>query len=213
MAVEQTLPTTLTAKIREDILKEKLSPGLKLTEKNLGNEYGVSRTPVREALRNLTAEGLVEWVPNRGVYVIGFSGGDVSDLFQLRKIHEVQAVRWAVERIYKEELDELEEIYEYMEFYTKREDTRKMQTLNTNFHRVIREASHNRILIDALSSYKDYWQHSAQIGSYKREHLPVIFEEHAAIFETFINRDPQAGGEMMELHITRAAERAVSEQR
>ncbi|MDR2156460.1 MAG: GntR family transcriptional regulator [Clostridiales Family XIII bacterium] len=209
MIGEQTLPTALTAKIREDILKENLPPGAKLIEKKLGEQYGVSRTPIREALRNLTAEGLVEWAPNRGVYVIGLSGGDVSDLFQLRKIHEVQATEWAVERIYKEELDALEESYEYMAFYTKREDTQKMRELNANFHRIIREASHNRLLADILSVYRDYWKHSALIVPYRREHLTAIFAEHTAVFEAFIDRDPRAGGAAMEQHIARSAKRAL----
>ncbi|MDR1028750.1 MAG: GntR family transcriptional regulator [Clostridiales Family XIII bacterium] len=208
MTVEQTLPTILTSKIRVDILKETLAPGSKLTEKKLCLLYDVSRTPVREALRSLTTEGLVEWAPNRGVYVIGFSGGDMSDLFQLRRVLEAQAARWAVERIYKDELEALEEIYEYMEFYTKREDTRKMEDLNADFHRIIHAASHNRMLIDTLALYRDYRKYSARVAPYRQEHLPAIFEEHAAVFEAFINRDPRTGAAAMELHIARAAKRA-----
>jgi DNA-binding GntR family transcriptional regulator len=169
----------------------------------------VSRTPIREALRNLAAEGLVEWIPNRGVYVIGFSGGDVSDLFHLRRSCEAQATRWAVERIYRDELDALEESYDFMVFYTKRGDTHKLRELNANFHRIIHEASHNRMLMSTLAAYRDYWKYSARITPYRRDHLPDIFEEHSAIFEAFINRDPEVGGEAMDTHIRRAWERAM----
>ncbi|MDR0356914.1 MAG: GntR family transcriptional regulator [Clostridiales Family XIII bacterium] len=213
MAVDRTLPATLTDKIREDILKENFAPGSKLTESALGSLYEVSRTPIREALRNLTVEGLVEWMPNRGVFVIGFSKGDVSDLFQLRKIHETQAVKWAIERIYRDELENLEQTYNYMEFYTERGDTRKMRTLNTDFHRIICEASHNRMIIDTLALYRNYCKHSVRIAPYRREHLPAILEEHASVFDAFINRDPCMGGKAMETHIARSAERAMPEKR
>ena len=105
-------------KLRADILAERLRPGEKLTEQRLCDMYKVSRTPVREALKQLAAEGLLETIPNRGAFVSGLSRGDMDDIFTLREIYELQAVRWAIARITEEGLAELDEILDFMEFYT-----------------------------------------------------------------------------------------------
>ena len=98
---------SLLAKLQRDILTGKYRPGQKLTEQNLCKEYGVSRTPIREALRQLETDGLVENILNRGSFVIGLSRQDFEDMFELRKAYEIQAVRWAIERITEEEMDRL----------------------------------------------------------------------------------------------------------
>lgn len=112
----QPLSSNLFSRLQTDILTGKIRSGEKLTEQKICEQYSVSRTPVREALRQLETDGLVESIPNRGAYVIGLSQQDIEDMYQLRKIYEIQAVRWAVERITDEELDQLEETFEFMEF-------------------------------------------------------------------------------------------------
>ena len=126
----QPLSTNLYTELQEDILTGKLRSGEKLTEQKICNEYKVSRTPVREALRQLETDGLIENIPNRGAFVIGFSKQDIEDMYELRKAYEIQAVRWAIERITDEERSELEETFEFMEFYTMKNDINKM--LNTS---------------------------------------------------------------------------------
>ena len=209
MAGGKSLTAELAGKIRKDILTETLPPGLKLTEQNICDQYGVSRTPVREALRNLETEGLVEIIPNRGAFVVGFSGADMADLFALRKIYEVQAVQWAILRISEAEMEDLEESYEFMEFYTRRSDTRRMKELNARFHRSIYEASHNRLLCGVLTSYQSYLRDSARTLPYREEQLEEIFREHTAIFEAFRSENPGAGGEAMARHIDNSALRAL----
>jgi DNA-binding GntR family transcriptional regulator len=209
MAAGKSLTAELAGKIRKDILTEALSPGVKLTEQNICDQYGVSRTPVREALRNLEAEGLIEIIPNRGAFVIGFSGEDMADLFALRKIYEVQAVQWAILRITETEMEDLEESYEFMDFYTKRGDTRRMKELNARFHRSIYEASHNRLLCSVLTSYQSYLRDSARTLPYREEQLDEIFREHTAIFEAFHREDPASGGQAMACHIENSAVRAL----
>ena len=98
------LSTSLLGKIQKDILTGKLRPGQKLTEQELCKAYGVSRTPVREALRQLETDGLVENILNRGAFVVGMTEQDYRDMFELRKAYEVQAVKWAIERISDSEM-------------------------------------------------------------------------------------------------------------
>jgi DNA-binding GntR family transcriptional regulator len=209
MATGTSLSVELAKKMREDILKEVFQTGFKLTEQDICAQYGVSRTPVREALHNLEAEGLVKLIPNRGAFVVGFSKQDMSDLFQLRKVYEVQAVKWAILRISDEEMENLEESYEFMEFYTKRGDTRRLKELNARFHRNIYEASHSRILIDVLTSYQSYLQNSAQTLPCKKEQLHEIFAEHTVIFQAFLHRDAGAGAGAMRRHIDNSSKRAL----
>ena len=142
----QPLSSSLFSRLQTDILTGKIRSGEKLTEQRICEQYSVSRTPVREALRQLEMDGLIESIPNRGAYVIGLSLQDIGDMYQLRKIYEIQAVRWAIERITEEELDQLEETFEFMEFYTMKSDKEKMLNINTHFHQLIYSASHNRML-------------------------------------------------------------------
>jgi DNA-binding GntR family transcriptional regulator len=209
MANKDALSGNLADRIREDILSEQIKPGAKLTEEELTASFGVSRTPVRDAIRRLAFESLVEVIPNRGAFVIGFSRGDVSDLYDLRRNAEEQAVSWAVQRFYKEELDKLEETYEQMEFYTKRSDLKKLRELNEAFHATIYEAAHNRILSRNLRTYNVYLTKSTHTKRFRREHIEDIFSEHEAIFEAFVNRAPDEAAEAMHTHIEKAKARAL----
>lgn len=201
------LYNSLLGKLQKDILTGKLKPGEKLTEQNLCKTYGVSRTPVREALRQLETDGLVENILNRGAFVIGMTDQDYEDMFELRKAYEIQAVKWAIERITEEEMDKLEETFEFMEFYTLRNDIEKMLTINNGFHQVIYEASHNRMLQKLLSSYQTFLKYKGMDSVYDDNYLSIVLEEHRAIFKAFKDKDVKAGALAMEVHINRAKER------
>lgn len=201
------LSTSLLGKLQKDILTGKLRPGQKLTEQELCQSYQVSRTPVREALRQLEMDGLVENIRNRGAFVIGMTDQDYEDMFELRKAYEVQAVQWAIERITEEELDRLEETFEFMEFYTLRNDIDKMLTINSGFHQIIYEASHNRMLKRLLSSYQTFLKYKGMESVYSDDYLTTVLEEHRAIFKAFKDKDVKAGTQAMEVHIDRAKER------
>ena len=99
------LSESLLGKLQRDILTGEFKPGKKLTEQELCSRYMVSRTPVREALKQLETDGLVENILNRGAFVVGMSDQDYEDMFELRKIYEIQAVKWAIERISEEEME------------------------------------------------------------------------------------------------------------
>ena len=102
------------SKIREDILSGKYKEHEELKEVAIGEEMGVSRTPVREAFRQLELEGLIQIIPNRGAYVTGISAKDVRDIYMIRSRLEGLCARWATANITKEQLDEMEEnVYLY----------------------------------------------------------------------------------------------------
>jgi DNA-binding GntR family transcriptional regulator len=96
-------------KIRNDILNGRYKEHEELKEIRIGKELGVSRTPVREALRQLELEGLVQIIPNRGAFVTGIQENDVRDIYAIRALLEGLCARWATERITPEQLEAMEE--------------------------------------------------------------------------------------------------------
>lgn len=197
------LPLTenLYTQIQMDIVKGVLPAGKKLTEQSLCEQYKVSRTPVREALRQLEIEGLVDNIPNRGSYVVGFTSQDIKDIYELRKTYEIQAVKWAIERISDEELEELGEIFEFMEFYTQKHDIDKMLNINSNFHQLIYTSSRNKMLRQVLSSFQMYIKYSRDISSYDKDYLDIVLEEHRAIYDAFLQKNEASAVNAMLLHM------------
>lgn len=204
------LSNSLFVQIQKDILSSKIKPGSKLTEQNLCKQYSVSRTPVREAFRQLESDGLIENIPNRGAFVIGLSRRDISDLFDLRKIFETQAVEWAILRMDEDEIDTLSENIEFMEFYTLKRDVEKVLHFNSLFHNIIYKGTKNRMLYQTLSSYQTYLKHSAPPKTFSDDYLGTILQEHKAIFEAFAQKNPAAGKQAMEYHMTQSKLRRIA---
>ena len=96
-------------RLREDILSGKYKEGDELKEVAIGEELGVSRTPVREAFRQLELEGLIQIIPNKGAYVTGITEKDVKDIYMIRSLLEGLCARWACEHITDEQMEEMEE--------------------------------------------------------------------------------------------------------
>lgn len=197
----QPLSAGLYTELQKDILSGALPDKSKLTEQAVCKRYNVSRTPVREALRQLEADGLIENIPNRGAYVTGLSKRDISDLFDLRALFEVQAVEWAIKRMRSEDIDSLAEVMEFMEFYTLKEDAAKVLSFNSRFHSLIYEGTGNRKLQRSLEVYQTYLKYSAPHRSYTESDLKTILEEHRAIYEAFESRNAAAGRKAMEYHM------------
>jgi len=195
------LAENLYTQIQMDIIKGILPADKKLTEQSLCEQYKVSRTPVREALRQLEIEGLVENIPNRGAFVVGFTQQDINDIFELRKTYEIQAVKWAIERINDDELDELGEIFEFMEFYTNKHDIDKMLNINSNFHQLIYTASKNKMLKHVLSSYQMYIKYSRNMTSYDNNYLETVLGEHRAIYNAFLKKNEDLAVKSMIIHM------------
>ncbi|QOX62373.1 GntR family transcriptional regulator [Anoxybacterium hadale] len=205
------LSTDLFSSLRKDILQGRLRQGEKLTEQQVCDEYKVSRTPVREAFKQLELEGFIETIPNRGAFVTGFTPQDIRDMYELRKSYEILAVRWAIERITKDEYEKLEEAFEFMEFYTQKKDVEKMLNINMNFHDLIYKASHNRMLYRILSSFQLYIKQSRPARCESSDtYLDEVLQEHRAIFESFQNEDPDAAEAAVARHLDNAKQRAKS---
>lgn len=206
----QPLSTSLFYDIQKDILSGEIKPDTKLTEQSLCKKYNVSRTPVREAFRQLESDGLIENIPNRGAFVIGLSKRDISDLFDLRCLFEVQAIEWAIKRMSDEEIDSLRETIEFMEFYTMKNDTEKVLQFNSSFHNTIYKGTKDRMLQKTLATYQTYLKHSAPPRTFSVDYLKTILEEHKTIFEAIDAKNVAAGRIAMQNHMTQSKLRRMS---
>lgn len=198
---EKSLGGQVFHKIREDILSGMYVQGEELKEATLGAKLGVSRTPVREALRQLELDGLVEIVPNRGARVTGITQKDVSDIYQMRYRLEGLAARWAAEHITKEDIAELEEVIFLSEFHLRDEDQEQMVRLDGRFHELIYHASASRMLEHVLTDFHHYVKTARYISVKSNHRAEVSVMEHKAILDAMKGRDANLAEKLANEHI------------
>lgn len=205
----RSLPETLYADLREDILSGRLENGSRITEQSICDRLNVSRTPVREALSRLEAEGLIRTEKNRGAFVCGFSETELTDLLELKKSAELIAISRAVENADKQDLAELDELFEFMEFYTDKNDISRMTTINSAFHKMIYHASHDRFLERQLDQYQLYIDELYLENYYAPGYLRNVLSEHRAIYDALKKRDAQAGAKAILAHLDATEKRLI----
>lgn len=203
------LSQDLFHKLQSEILKGNYKSGEKIPEQEICDAYGLSRTPVREAFRMLESAGLIETIPNRGAFVVGLSDRDLDDLFEMRKAHEILAIKWAIERADKKAREKIEEAYEFMEFYTMKKDREKVLNINRQFHSLIYKIAGNRMLENILSTYQLYLKEADKNNSYGKHYLNEVLEEHKKMYQAFMNKDPEEGARAVAEHLDNAKKRSL----
>ena len=138
--------------LRQAILKGELKPGERLMEIQLAEELGVSRTPVREAIRKLELEGYVIMMPRRGTYVANLSIRDINEVFEIRTSLESLSNGLAAERITNEELEQLQRLLVEIGNDIEKNDMEKIVEVDTKFHDLLYQASRNQRLIGIISN-------------------------------------------------------------
>ena len=206
----QLLSTNLYCELQADILSGVIADKSKLSEASVCKKYKVSRTPVREAFRQLETDGLIEYIPNRGAFVTGLSSRDISDLFDLRALFEVQAVEWAIKRMTTQEIESLRETLEFMEFYTLRMDIDNILMFNSQFHGILYAGTKDRTIQKTLSTYRTYLKHAVPVKDYSKDDLNNMLEEHKAIFKAVETKNPAAGRTAMDHHMVQSKARRSS---
>ncbi|SER51027.1 GntR family transcriptional regulator [Lachnobacterium bovis] len=188
-------------KIRKDILTGKYVRNEELKEKAIGDELGVSRTPVREAFRQLELEGLISIVPNKGACVIGLSEKDVHDIYEIRSLLEGLCAKWAAKNITDEQLQELEENVYLTEFYARKANQEQMVDLDNKFHEVLYDASGSSELRRVLIEYHLYVQEARSISLSNPERVPKFMNEHKAIVEALKEHDSRKAEKLAKVHM------------
>ncbi len=196
-------------KIREDILKGRYQQNEAMKELQISKELGVSRTPVREALRQLELEGLVTIIPNKGAVVSGINARDIGDIFAIRTVIEGLSAQWAAENISNEQLDELEEIVYLSEYHFKKGHIDQLYELDNKFHEMLYEASNSKILRHVLSDFHHYVQRVRKTSLSAPERAEKSIQEHKAILEALRNKDGDAAKSLTNVHVENTSRNVI----
>lgn len=192
------------------ILRGHLKPGERLVEEKLCGQLKVSRSPLREALRRLEAEGLVAILARQGAVVTELTRRDLTDLFAVREVLEGLASRLAAESITLEELSELGEICRAMGERIRANDMPAVAELNAAFHERVISASRNKWIKRLMTRLRDQIQRVYISSVQHPDRAPKSLMEHLEIQTALRNRDAAAAEKLTREHVQRAKEVAVS---
>ena len=196
-------------KLREDILSGKYEDHEELKEVAIGEELGVSRTPVREAFRQLELEGLIQIIPNKGAYVTGITEKDVKDIYIIRSMLEGLCARWATEHIRPEQLDEMEENVYLAEFHANKGHLEQLAALDNRFHDIMYEACNSKILEHQLKDLHQYVLRVRKKTLNNANRGPKSNAEHKKILEAIKAHDGELAEKLAHQHMINAYENMV----
>ena len=187
--------------LRNAILKGELKPGERLMEIQLAQKLGVSRTPVREALRKLELEGLVIMIPRRGAIVADITIQDLNDVLEVREALEELAVKKACDCATEEQLKALKQAANDFKRFAEGEDLLGCVGADMQFHEIIYAATNNKRLQQMLLNLRE------QMYRYRMEYMKdkrmykLLIDEHDAIRKAIKKKDKEKAGQVMRTHI------------
>ena len=194
--------------LADQIASGRLRPNERINQERVANELGVSRTPVREALRWLERDGLVRLVARRGAFVAAFAARDIDDIYELREVLEPRAVRRAAVRATRAEVAGLRRLMTAME-RAWRSDVNRAFALNRTFHERLCAPCENRLLLNLLAQVWSQ-QNAVRIFTLAKESDATLEErtnaEHRAIVDAYAARDGALAEELVRRHIVEAHE-------
>lgn len=197
--------------LRQAILTGEMKPGERLMEIHLANKLGVSRTPIREAIRKLELEGLVTMIPRRGAEVAEITEKSLKDVLEVRRTLDALSVELACDRINDEELEALRAACLKFEEATKTKDARVIAKADVSLHDIIVKATGNQRLIQLVNNL------SEQMYRYRFEYIKdesghaTLIEEHRIIYESIRKKDKETAANTAKLHIDNQ-EKAIMKQ-
>ena len=195
--------------LRQAILRGELKPGERLMEIHLANKLGVSRTPIREAIRKLELEGLVTMIPRRGAEVAQITEKSMNDVLEVRRAMDALCVELACDRITPEELQDLKKACDTFEAAVKTDDIKQIAQADVAFHDIIYAATDNRRLIQLLNNLREQMYRYRIEYLKKKECYPQLLEEHQTIIDSIESRDKGRATQITGQHIKNQAEAVV----
>ncbi len=204
--------------LRTRILEASLPPGEDLDEATLVEMYGVSRTPVREALIRLASEGLVELLPHRGARVAALNFTDIPQYFESLDLLQRAATRWAASRRSDEDLKEIDRARKSFERRARQEDTLAMTEANHDFHAAIGRASGNdyiaraylRLLDEGLRVARLSYAHEVPESEGRIKHIDITIDDHRLLQEYIAARDADRAEALAGEHTERFRQRIIT---
>jgi len=195
--------------LREDILSGKYKEGDELKEVAIGEELGVSRTPVREAFRQLELEGLIQIIPNKGAYVTGITEKDVKDIYMIRSLLEGLCARWACEHITDAQMEEMEENIYLSKFHAQKGHLEQLAELDNRFHEILYEACNSKMLEHQLRDFHEYVLRVRKKTLANVNRGPKSNEEHELLMEAIKAKDADKAEKLANMHMINAYENMV----
>lgn len=187
--------------LRQAILTGELKPGERLMEIHLANRLGVSRTPIREAIRKLELEGLVTMIPRRGAEVAQITEKSMMDVLEVRRALDALCAELACERISVEETGELKDACDHFERAVRSKDPKKIAQADVELHDIIVRATGNCRLVQLINNL------SEQMYRYRYEYIKDasqhsrLIEEHRIIYESILHKDKETASQAAKMHI------------
>lgn len=187
--------------LRQAILTGELKPGERLMEIHLANRLGVSRTPIREAIRKLELEGLVIMIPRRGAEVAQITEKSLKDVLEVRRHLDALCAELACDRISEEEIERLKKACAEFESATATHDAKVIARADVELHDIIVRATNNERLISIVNNL------SEQMYRYRFEYIkdesqhPRLVQEHREILDSIIKKDKASASKAARIHI------------
>jgi len=193
--------------LRQRIFRRELEPGSWIDEVKLAQEYGISRTPLREALKVLAAEGLVTMKVRRGAYVTEVSESDMTDVYHLLALLESDAAAVVAARATDAELKELKQLHRELEGAI--QDHERFFAVNERFHMRLLELASNRWRIQMVADLRKVMKLNRQHSLLKSGRIEESLAEHRAVMDAIVQRDAEAARERMQRHFRSGLEAAA----
>ena len=187
--------------LRQAILTGELKPGERLMEIHLADKLGVSRTPIREAIRKLELEGLVTMIPRRGAEVAQITEKSMNDVLEVRRTLDALCAELACDRITEEDLAALKQACDYFESCVAGKDAKKIAQADVALHDIILQATGNQRLVQMVNNLAE------QMYRYRFEYIKDssqherLVEEHRIIYQSILNKDRETAAEAAKTHI------------
>jgi DNA-binding GntR family transcriptional regulator len=203
---KKTLHEEIANNLRDMIMSGELREGDKIKENDLCDMMGISKTPLREALRVLSAEGLIRLIPNRGSYVTTPTFEEIKEMFDVMSVLEGVCARTAAEKMNAKDFSKLEKLHNKLEESFRRRDQKKYIHQNNSYHALVQELAGNKTLNQIVNGLRQ----KILLYRFQSLNLPERFEqsirEHRDLLAAFRNRDPEKAEMLMTSHLKKQCE-------
>ena len=192
------------------ILRGDMPPGSRVNERSLCEQLQVSRTPLREAVKVLAADGLIELIPNRGARIAPLSVTDVAENFEVLALLERHASEWATKRLNDAAVQELYRLHHAMLAYSRAGESESQLQMDLRIHRLIVDAAGNHVLASIHHGLARKVERARYLASIAPERVRRSMEEHEAILEAILARDPKRVADALFAHCLNTREAVVA---
>jgi DNA-binding GntR family transcriptional regulator len=197
-------------RLRERIFSHELAPGTWIDERSLAKAFGISRTPMREALKELAGEGLVVLTPRHGCKVVQLSRRDIEEVFPVLAMLEGQCAYEATTKIKPKDLPRLKALHEQLEIHTAHKDRAGWLEVDHKFHSILYEISGNRWLLQVINDLRKVIRLARYHFLLLDGRLEESLEEHRRIMAAICRQDPATVKECVYTHLVSCG-KAISE--